>query len=45
MIDGKSFPLGFLGASDQTSLWRRFHDTLDFKDRFLVNAETALSSF
>jgi len=45
MIDGKSFPLGFLGASDQTSLWRGLHDTLDFKDRFLVNAETALSPF
>lgn len=45
LIDRKEFPVGFLGASNQSALWRRLHDTLEFKQRFVVSAETALSTF
>jgi len=43
MIDQKTFPLGFLGATDQTALWTNLHDALQYKKRFLLTAETALA--
>lgn len=45
LIDRKTFPVGFLGAYEQTSLWQKFHETLNFKERFLLTAETAISPY
>lgn len=44
-IDRKSFPIGFLGAAEQTNLWTRLHNCLRYKERFVVTAETALATF
>jgi len=45
MIDNKTLPLGFLGAPDQATLWRRLHNTLSYKERFLLTAKTATTTF
>lgn len=45
MIDRKTFPIGFLGASEQANLWTRLHECLKYRERFVLTAETALATF
>lgn len=44
MIDSKTFPVGFLGAATQAAVWTSFHNTLKFKGRFALTAETSLAA-
>ena len=47
LVNDATYPIGFLAASSQSSLWSKLHSALDFRDdqvgRFYLTAETALA--
>ena len=43
LIDEKTYPLGFLAADEQRSLWLKLHNVLKYDTRMLVSAETAIA--
>ena len=43
LIDDKTYPLGFLAAHEQSSLWLKLHEVLEYDTRMLVSAETAIA--